>query len=635
LLLSLCGLGLSATASAQVTQPNGTQIPVLQEQSQDYFDMNRYNTQTLGLQSLFDTWEGVGVINIQADAATQPATFSPLCGLNGSMILRGGTCQVDFGWYCADDPPGAEVIHPLVTAADMVNYHDNVLRTLPGMPNQYPGVPATEMRNWFDLFNNNDKGFVPTIQMAAPAPNGVGTPVTGPTSNLADIQSDPAYQACPSKQIGFAFKGNPVDFCPQSKFSQQERNEMSTFGAAWINTLIYSSRSRPGVFYMAFEDLPTRPDTWQPPLTELRSTYPSIKEPTWDCSNPLDCANDADYNDFVFIVEGIVCEGGGQACNTGGLGVCAFGVTDCAVNGMPGACVPVTAPSAETCDNVDNDCDGTTDEDDDPVNPLCPDPSTPICFNGSCVAAAGTGEFRCPGGLAWDQASSVCVEPACVGIACPAGQVCRGGACLGGCDGVTCPAGQECVLGNCIDLCAQRATPCPDGFVCKGGGCIADCNCLPCPSGFTCDNTTGQCIDTACADVVCEGGLTCQGGSCIDLCAGVVCPNGQACFEGRCSGGGAASGSGAGGAISGTSSGSTGIVISGVGGGSASGSGGPGGNARPRGEATSGCACRTATGSAFGGLPVALGVLAGLGAYARRRRRRGTERPSTSSQRNG
>jgi hypothetical protein len=179
-------------------------------------------------------------------------------GLNGSMILRGGTCQVDFGWYCADDPPGAEVIHPLVTASDMVNYHDVVLRTLPGLPNEYAGVPPAEMRNWFDLFNNNDKGFVPTIQMAAPAPKGVGMPVMGPTSNLSDIQNDAAYAACPSKQIGFAFKGNPVDFCPQSKFSQQERNEMSTFGAAWNNTLIYASRARPGVFYMAFEDLPTR-----------------------------------------------------------------------------------------------------------------------------------------------------------------------------------------------------------------------------------------------------------------------------------------------------------------------------------------------------------------------------------------
>ena len=99
-------------------------VPIPQEQSSDYFDDRRYNVMTLGLQNLFNAREGAGAIDIQADAATQPAVFSPLCGLRGTMILRGGSCLVDFGWYCKDHP---DVVHPLVAKADIIAYHDTRL----------------------------------------------------------------------------------------------------------------------------------------------------------------------------------------------------------------------------------------------------------------------------------------------------------------------------------------------------------------------------------------------------------------------------------------------------------------------------------------------------------------------------
>jgi hypothetical protein len=56
----------------------------------------------------------------------------------------------------------------------------------------------------------------------------------------------------------------------------------------------------------------------------------------------------------------------GTSC-TVGLGVCqAPGVFECAQNGFTTECVPTQpsfAPSAELCDGLDNDCDGQTDED--------------------------------------------------------------------------------------------------------------------------------------------------------------------------------------------------------------------------------------------------------------------------------
>src|SRR5690606_3272735 len=39
-----------------------------------------------------------------ADARTAPGHFSPQCGCTGQLLLRGGDCQVGFGWYNIDDP---------------------------------------------------------------------------------------------------------------------------------------------------------------------------------------------------------------------------------------------------------------------------------------------------------------------------------------------------------------------------------------------------------------------------------------------------------------------------------------------------------------------------------------------------
>lgn len=52
--------------------------------------------------------------------------------------------------------------------------------------------------------------------------------------------------------------------------------------------------------------------------------------------------------------------GGTMSCATGKLGVCAEGVTWCYGGSIQ--CVPTAAPSSEVCDNLDNNCNGSTDE---------------------------------------------------------------------------------------------------------------------------------------------------------------------------------------------------------------------------------------------------------------------------------
>ncbi|TQF14393.1 hypothetical protein FJV41_19030 [Myxococcus llanfairpwllgwyngyllgogerychwyrndrobwllllantysiliogogogochensis] len=52
--------------------------------------------------------------------------------------------------------------------------------------------------------------------------------------------------------------------------------------------------------------------------------------------------------------------GGLAACTTGAEGVCGAGVTYCTHGAIE--CAPVQGPSTESCDSLDNDCDGTIDE---------------------------------------------------------------------------------------------------------------------------------------------------------------------------------------------------------------------------------------------------------------------------------
>ncbi len=96
--------------------------------------------------------------------------------------------------------------------------------------------------------------------------------------------------------------------------------------------------------------------------------------------------------------------GTGGTCNTGLPGVCAAGTVGCQNNSID--CYPDTPPSQEVCDSVDNDCNGFTDEADPMAGTACDtgllgvcQPGTVTCVSGSldCVQDVASSAETCDG----------------------------------------------------------------------------------------------------------------------------------------------------------------------------------------------------------------------------------------------
>ncbi len=480
-LLPLCALAVlaySAGAQAIVVEPDGRLVPqeLTEDRTVNCCEVNPDGS-NLSLEALFQS-RGEA-IEWQTGASVEPQYFSPLCGFRGTLILRGGGCKIDFGWYNVDlnspNPPPANMIYPLVTTADVAAWF-----TANGME------------------PNEDNAFHPNVN---------DPPIQG--ALIENIRSDPRYWG---GFIALATLGNdPNGTCTQTHYSEPRLNQMSIYGQPWIMAVVYMSTVTPNAFYVGFEDLPTAPDNFALPTV------------------PDEYNNDGDFNDFVYFIEGITCEGGGQPCLTSAEGACGFGLTECLPDGTV-VCVGQMQPGPETCDNLDNDCNGLVDDD-------APCPPGEVCDKGVCRPSCASQEFPCSGDLVCN-AAGLCVDPACLDVICEAAQVCVAGQCVGGCDGAVCPVGQQCQLGRCVDPCYARRpdgpAPCPAGMVCEMGVCMETCHCRMCPAAKECDLTSGMCVNVGCIGIACPAGQACQGGVCVDACTNVVCPGGAVCENGWC-----------------------------------------------------------------------------------------------------
>jgi len=454
------GLASPRQAEASEVEPDGRTVPQLPSQTE--LSAAGAVMSEVHLDRLIISRSEM--LESQLDAHLAPAGFFPLCNITAQMVLRGGTCAVDLGWYNVLPmqalPPPPEQIYSLVPAPD----------------------PATMPR----------ANYTP----------GVG--VQNPIATLASIRKDSRYAG---GLIGFAMMGNDKNtppVCTQTHFSTPAYNAACTTPACmnqpWIPALMYQSTAMKDAYYLLFEELPT---------------------------TPTDFGNDGDFNDQVFLVTGVTCEGGEQPCDTGKPGVCKAGTTQCGKMGVV-SCVANAVPGADVCDGLDNDCDGVVD----PDPTACANPAQ-LCDRGQCVDRCDDATHPCRAGLTC--VGGLCKTSSCAGVACAPGQRCVQGACQDGCSlegiAVACPGRQVCRAGRCVDPCA--GVTCPAGQVCDEGQCLPPCSCRACAAGQAC-GLDGTCVDDGCQNTICGAGMFCIRGICHDPCYATLCPDTEYCSMGQC-----------------------------------------------------------------------------------------------------
>jgi len=236
---------------------------------------------------------------------------------------------------------------------------------------------------------------------------------------------------------------------------------------------------------------------------------------------------------------------------TNAQGTC-HGVRHCEAGALSNCSAPLA--ENETCDGVDNDCDGATDEES-PGEPLCEDETVctdDFCLLGTCVndvedgfCAVGDGYCATHGEIklddpckvcntavddnAWSGSTALCddVDP------CTEDDICKGGTCQGtayqcddwlDCTDDLCIGGGACEYPTSAGKCLIAGTCFDGGFVNPEQECLA------------CEPLTSQ--DQWTVMTMCDDGDPCtESDTCSDgVCAGVPvqCDDGAACTADSC-----------------------------------------------------------------------------------------------------
>ncbi|MCC6526795.1 MAG: hypothetical protein IT373_29370 [Polyangiaceae bacterium] len=219
-------------------------------------------------------------------------------------------------------------------------------------------------------------------------------------------------------------------------------------------------------------------------------------------------------NDIDDDCDGSVDESLTQACGSN-AGICTQGTQTCAA-GQWGVCIGGVSPGVESCNLLDDDCDGQADEGCNCVNGQIQPCGTDV---GACVAGTQT----CSGG-AWGS---------CAGAVGPTTETCNN--IDDDCDGST-DEGLTQGCGSDVGACVAGTQTCSAGVWSACAGSVG-------PTGESCNNADDDCdgltdelLTQVCGvtDVgACSlGTLTCSGGS-WGSCVGAINPVTEICANGK------------------------------------------------------------------------------------------------------
>ncbi|TNE44609.1 MAG: hypothetical protein EP343_28535 [Deltaproteobacteria bacterium] len=182
----------------------------------------------------------------------------------------------------------------------------------------------------------------------------------------------------------------------------------------------------------------------------------------------------------------------------------------------------------ERCNNKDDDCDGMVDND---ADKACGNGQ--FCVQGTCQLILCVFNKHCPSGFVCKQ--GYCKRPkSCQKDEdCDALETCKSNVCIQ----QACKEHKECPIDSlCLgEVCAPACTTdsgCGQNFLCIDGRCFRECvNVNDCHESQTCINR--QCQDKC--DPGCKSGERCLNGQCVEnSCYGYVCPNAQTCQKIEC-----------------------------------------------------------------------------------------------------
>ncbi|HEX7841723.1 MAG TPA: DUF4114 domain-containing protein, partial [Kofleriaceae bacterium] len=231
----------------------------------------------------------------------------------------------------------------------------------------------------------------------------------------------------------------------------------------------------------------------------------------------------------------------GQPCGSS-IGACRPGVLTCTAGAL--VCAGGVGPTVEQCNGIDDDCDGVVDDNVAGEGEACGSGNGP-CKAGVTRCIAGV--MQCVGGTGGG--TEVCngIDDDCDGLI-DNGDLCNGGVCdHGHCAApcvpgeFPCPTGQKC---NAQNFCVEDpcyGVSCPNDAsgnlqVCRDGGCQLLCPTIDCPSGLVCRGRDGACVLDTCDYLPkCAADEVCVDATCKpNPCNGVTCPGGEFCRGGTC-----------------------------------------------------------------------------------------------------